>query len=1144
MITRRILQAAAVVGALATTASAGRWIAPDWPEGKEPRFEPVPLYWFVVRDYPLVYRTEVEVPQGADRATALLRTSGWAYVWVDGCQVYAWAPRPREKDRPEVPADPARVHELDLTPQLTPGRHVLAVSAPAAGFVLDGGLYAGAKRLAPLATGRGWAVAKFPPTTITEDDAVMRLGFSGALAPVKEVADKGAPDAPPEPTEWAASEDALARAFHAAFVQRAERDLADALWRLELLTRRGIYIVGDAAYGWGGPLRLDPAVLKRAATALGAAQALLTPLKELRESKAETVADLEKALPRLRAARRALDQVLAEAEGASRQASDADEHKALKLAAAAVGASLSLTETLTEPAKLRDKVAAQIGHPLNRLNESRYDRLGWINHPGLADSDIHRWGIRISPSPSLGPGPFVAPSTSLGPGPAKAAPSPSFRAAPAGEWRQFLFATDPTGDGVRELRWSIGYNVETQWTRINPTESWTRDKRFADYRGIAWYRTRIYVPAEWAGSDVVLALHVAGRERVWLNDKEVTALATKAPEGSKTSEASARTYKVPSDHVAFGAENFLAVRVEASGAERGLVGPVELRCPALESSAAQKAPPADVLATPLSPCVVITPWTDTLHIYHPGRAELLLPGQVKPAPCDYRSDKDGRLKANWALLWLPPASAASPLRPILLVFRRQPLAIRGDQGLTVLKLNRPGERVIAVRPWVKARFDDDSVPLALDEAASFWSRAALAVPLDYMSVTRLLAPGAPYDKTSIASVPAGPVLGHTIVYDYLETRDEWGTAPLRLAPLPALCSFALDRHFPSLKVQGKVRVVQDGGPLAPYRAVPDADRVSYSYSIEPYPRFAGFTSWMFAGGDAGVVGNKRELELLAAIGANSFRPQHNWSDERPPRDMDPGGDRSRVQITADYANAVGINYMNNIDQTLGRAREFVRERYDEFMALVGAHYEKIAKQLAARPFWAVAYDLINEPFDHRHERYNPAMKELTRRVRAIDPTHLLYIEPCEAWGAIQQLKLIEPTGDPLTLYSFHDYNFRLNKPEDRWPTLERDITAILKMWLPAIEFQIRHAVPMHCGEFGGFAPATHDSAAQALLLNDFFRIFDQFGMHHHYYSGREVYQRLADGSLRPSGVVRAYRAYFRRPDFNAYYKKSPGHPSP
>ncbi len=214
--------------------------------------------------------------------------------------------------------------------------------------------------------------------------------------------------------------------------------------------------------------------------------------------------------------------------------------------------------------------------------------------------------------------------------------------------------------------------------------------------------------------------------------------------------------------------------------------------------------------------------------------------------------------------------------------------------------------------------------------------------------------------------------------------------------------------------------------------------------------------------------------------------------------------------------------MNNIDQTLGLDRKVVQNDYDSFMARVYAHHEKIARQIGGRPFHDVAYDLVNEPFDHQAARYNPAMKELTRRMRAIDKTHLCYIEPCQAWGAIQQLELVEPTGDPLTVYSFHDYNFRLNKLTDRWPTADRDIRSIYQMWLPAILFQIKHGVCMHCGEYGDFTPATFDSEAQTLLMNDFLRIFDQFGMHHHYYSGRSVYARLADGSL-PQEQRRAQR---------------------
>lgn len=388
--------------------------------------------------------------------------------------------------------------------------------------------------------------------------------------------------------------------------------------------------------------------------------------------------------------------------------------------------------------------------------------------------------------------------------------------------------------------------------------------------------------------------------------------------------------------------------------------------------------------------------------------------------------------------------------------------------------------------------------------------------------------GEPLDKISIEHIPAGPVLSHRYIYDYLTIKDDWNTQPLKLAPMPPFCAGRI--WF--INIDQKILGLQERMGWT-YCAAVDAEHVSYSYSIEPWPRLIGFTSFAFSGADVGVPGNKRELELIAYAGANSYRPQHNFSDDLLPKGFYPADEkRTRVQIMADYANALGINYMNNIDQTLGLDRKVVQNDYDNFMARVYRHYDKLVPQLAPRPFLAAAYDLINEPFDHQAAKYNPAMKELTRRIRATDKTHLLFIEPCQAWGAIQQLELVEPTGDPLTIYSFHDYNFRLNKPDDRWPTPTSDIRNIYQMWMPAFMFQIKHGVPMHCGEFGGFSLACADSKSETILLNDFFRIFDQFGMSHHYYTGRELFVRNADGSLRTSNVVKAYRKYTSRTDMN------------
>jgi len=1115
-----ILAALAVIWAPATglpatngaASAVGRWISAPSPGPASGLFSPVPLFWFEVTATPFVYRAVVHVPPSCNRATALLRTSGYAYVCVDGHQVYAWAPRARTDREPAIPANPTRVHELDLSGVLTPGRHVLTVSAPSDGFVLAGGLYAGAKRIAPLATDGEWTVTRFRPTSIVEDQPIMRLAYTGAAVP----GEAGPAQAVSVGAPWQVSEDTLAAAYIRGVLARVRKATDDAEWRLQLLAKKGIYVVDDTAYGWAGPERANPQAVMEATRLLRRVPAVRSAAAALSEMRLETAPQLANAMGRIAELLANAAALSSGAQHACKNAMAADERIAIALAERAIGAKPH-GATLAER---RRALEAALRHPLNRLNESRYDRLGWLPHPGLADSQIGAWGVRVSPV--TGPTRIDAP-------------------------KQWLFSTDPTDSGERELRWSIGYNIESQMARIDVRSNWaaSKDPTIAAYRGPAWYRTRIRIPDEWAGNDVVLTLGISGQERLWVNDREVTRLGS----GQGT-----RTYTLPSSVVAFGADNLVALRVDARGDQRGITGPVTVACPSLQGPEGRQTPPVHVLATPLSPCAVLTPQTSVIEIHHTGTASLVLPGRSGILHVGgYSASAAGRLKANWAMVWLTPTTAAGAERPIILVFQHNPVSISCSKGVTRIRLSSPRQRVIAVRPWAKAMppLGNDR---AIASAAGLWSRAALAVPTDYMSITRVLRKGQPITHISVTNVPAGPLLGQTVIYHYLETRDEWGTKPLKLAPLPALCSYAIDTHFRHLKLNlpGKLETIQDGGLAAPYRAVRGADRVSYSYDVEPWPRYVGFTSWMFSWADAGVPGNKREMELMASIGANCYRPQHNWSNERPGTYRNgkwegyfPESDtRTRVQITADYCNAVGLNYMNNIEQTLDH-HELCRNDYDTWLRTVlYPHYDRLVPQLANRPFWAVSYDLVNEPFDHKAAKYNPAMKELTRRIRQIDKTHLCYIEPCQAWGAIQQLRLIEPTGDPLTMYSFHDYNFRLFKATDRWPTLENDISNICQMWWPAFEFAIKYGYGMHCGEFGGFASETDDSLAQKTLLNDFFRIFDQFGMHSNYYSGREVFERLADGSCRPSNVVRAYRRYLARPDTNIYYTRWPGEPTP
>lgn len=937
----RTARALAAVFVLVLTISAvcpaGQWLSAQLPQGRTP-FEPVPLHWFRVARNPVIYRLVVDVPKGADRATAAIRSAGYVYVCVDGRQVYAWGPAKDTAERPHAIGERTRVHRVDLSEHLTPGRHVLTVSAPAGtnaagGFVLDGGLYAGGNRVAPLVSDESWSAVVFRPTEIVEDSPVMRPDYEGQGRPG---VCSGALRVRAVGSAWSAGEGELATAHFKARLDRMRRDTDDATWLLGLLADKGIYVLNGSAHGWGGSARPAIAPLaEKAAQWLAAGDKLpkrIEGLAGLKVDSAQRLADAAASLA-------ALD----------------DEVTALRQAAMDLCLRARATDARTAANLLAASGWRDTDHPLAPLNESRHDRLGWLPLNRLADSDLAGWAVRVNPAT-----------------------------------------------------------------------------------------------------------------------------------GQKT---------------------------------------------------------VKVLATPLSPCVVLTPTGGDLHIHHNGKAELALPGGRWAD--DYDAEKASRLRANWALLWLAPASADAPERPILLVFEKNPAAIDCATGVTKLKLGWQG-RVIAVRPWAKA------MPRKADAAgiakmAAFWSRAALAVPVNYLSVTKVLEKAKPWRLISADDLPPGPLLGQRVVYDYLVTKDQWGTKPLKLAPLPALCSFAVDCKYPTLELDdpNSVRVIQDGGLAGPYRAVVGAERVGYRYRVEPWPRMVGFTSWMFGHADTGVPGNKREMEIIAATGVNSYRPQHNFAAE-PAVGFAPGEKRTRVAALADFCRDAGVNYVNNIDQTLGPANQaLLRKDYDKWVQTVLLpHYDKLTGQLAGREFWQAAYDLVNEPFDHQAAKYNPAMKRLTARIRKTDRRHLLYVEPCQSWGAVEQLRLIEPTGDPLTMYSFHDYTFRMKAAADRWPSADADISTICRKWWPAFQYAIRNGVGMHCGEFGGFGGPSDDSLCQVTLLNDFFRIFDQFGMHHHYYTGRGIYQRQLDGSLRPGNVVRTYRQYTQRKNLNLYYEPWPKVPRP
>ncbi|MCS6860075.1 MAG: glycoside hydrolase family 5 protein [Abditibacteriales bacterium] len=542
-----------------------------------------------------------------------------------------------------------------------------------------------------------------------------------------------------------------------------------------------------------------------------------------------------------------------------------------------------------------------------------------------------------------------------------------------------------------------------------------------------------------------------------------------------------------------------------------------------------------VFASPLSPAALVTVhgnelvirgWDELkpLRVYnqppHVGPVGLwaVIGGKVvnlQPAPDGtvYDRARHGRLSENWVLL-VSDLSRGGHL-PIQMVFLRSPTAIvfksgpSGTSAVTV-RFDQPEVQLFLLRPLKEWRGllgqarAMTQTPLRESEVQRYvqpcrlWSRALLHYPVTFSEAFVR----DPNDRWAIRVAD---------VYNYWELQDEWGTQPLRLAPLPPLATYGLMRNYPGLHVLSPVETLGSRGVWGDEMAAVNQNYVVYRVPLDPLKRFGGFTAYCFGPTDIGEPGSATELDLIKRTGANTFRPQHNQSGERALK-------------TARWAWERGLQNVFNTDE--------------KWLPDVVEHYRTLAEQCKDFPPDAIAYDLLNEPETREPRAYNALIRKITNAIRAVDKTHLIYVEAMPPWGPGAQpfpqgaFETLEPTGDPLTVYSFHDYEYRL---PPRWPNEQSDIRSLLSRWIPAFRFSIDHRAPIHLGEFGGFEQtqqSVYDNPCTITLLMDYFKVFDQFGWHFHYYSNRGIVRVRADGSVQESYVQAAYRRYFARGTFN------------
>lgn len=548
-------------------------------------------------------------------------------------------------------------------------------------------------------------------------------------------------------------------------------------------------------------------------------------------------------------------------------------------------------------------------------------------------------------------------------------------------------------------------------------------------------------------------------------------------------------------------------------------------------------PEVETLSSPLSPAALLTVpgdelviegWTEQepLRVYNkppvlgPVCAWAVLGGDVaslKPGDDGivYDQATHGNLSENWIVLVEDMARGGR--LPIQLVFLQNPKAVAfetSDEGTGQVSVTLSGadQQLFVLRPLKEWRgFLAEARTMTADPLTGadaepyitqcrLWSRALLNYPITF---SEAFIPD-PDDRWA---------LNVADVYNYIELEDEWGTQPLRLAPLPPLATYGLMVDYRGLKVISDAPVLGSWGVWGDHIAAVSTDHIVYHVPLDPIKRFGGFTSYCFGPTDIGGPGSRTELATVKRTGANSYRPQHNQTGQRA---MD----------TLQWCAEQGLQNVFNTDE--------------KWVPDVCEHYRKLAEQCKEYPPDAVAYDLLNEPETRDPRAYNALIRKTTKIIREIDKTHLIYVEVIPPWGPGAQpypqgaFESLDSTGDDLTVYSFHDYEYRL---PPRWPNDEHDVRDIVERWIPAFRFSIDNRCPIHLGEFGGFEQtkqSVYDNPCALTLMTDYLRVFDQFGWHWHYYANRGVVRVRQDGSLQESYVQEACRRYFARGTFNVH----------
>ncbi|HXE78292.1 MAG TPA: TIM-barrel domain-containing protein [Rhodanobacter sp.] len=144
-------------------------------------------------------------------------------------------------------------------------------------------------------------------------------------------------------------------------------------------------------------------------------------------------------------------------------------------------------------------------------------------------------------------------------------PAPSFDMDVAASW---ALAIDPRNQGI-DQRWFLPGQGDGQWKPVSIGAAW-QAQGYPDYRGVAWYRRSVRLPAHLPGALYLYLGEVSKSYRLFVNGHEVTHSQVQWPRRL--------TYADIAPYARAGKDNAIALRVESGPVGGGILrGPVALR---------------------------------------------------------------------------------------------------------------------------------------------------------------------------------------------------------------------------------------------------------------------------------------------------------------------------------------------------------------------------------------------------------------------------------------------------------------------------------------------------------------------------------------------------------------------------------------